>query len=152
MVDALASNRPRAFRDEVLAGNLRLSPLQPSRPGGNRTFCDSHHSGRSRFARQIIAKARARLWKSSRSTVDKERHTRRKAMTHLVFRAVVATMLIVPFVAISYDKASAQERLTCSQALSHCGTQPVCQRRYEACIEVGCWTVGLIKRCGYEKR
>jgi hypothetical protein len=25
------------------------------------------------------------------------------------------------------------------------------QRRYDACMETGCWTVGLIKRCGYEK-
>jgi hypothetical protein len=28
----------------------------------------------------------------------------------------------------------------------------VCQRRYEACMETGCWTVTLVKRCGYEKR
>ncbi len=73
-------------------------------------------------------------------------------MMHLVFRAVVTTMLSVPFVTISYDKASAQERSTCSQALSLCGKQPVCQRRYETCMAAGCWTVGFIKRCGYEKR
>jgi hypothetical protein len=38
------------------------------------------------------------------------------------------------------------------EARSSCGKQPVCQRRHDACIETGCWTVGLIKRCGYEKR
>jgi hypothetical protein len=72
-------------------------------------------------------------------------------MAHFVFRTVLATMLSVPFAAISYSEASAQQRATCSQARSSCGKQPVCQRRYDACIETGCWVVGLVKRCGYEK-
>jgi hypothetical protein len=72
-------------------------------------------------------------------------------MTYLVFGAVLAAMLSVPFVAMSSNEALAQQRATCSQARSHCGTQRVCQRRYDACIETGCWKVGLIKRCGYEK-
>jgi hypothetical protein len=71
-------------------------------------------------------------------------------MPHFVFGTVIAAMLGVPFVTISYE-ALAQQRATCSQARSLCGKQPVCQRRYEACMETGCWTVGLIKRCGYEK-
>jgi hypothetical protein len=72
-------------------------------------------------------------------------------MVHFVFRTVLAAMLNVPFIAISYSEASAQQRATCSQARPHCGTQRVCQRRYDACMETGCWTVGLVKRCGYEK-
>src|SRR5262245_46885536 len=32
--------------------------------------------------------------------------------------------------AISYSEAPAQQRATCSQARSQCGTQRVCQRRY----------------------
>jgi hypothetical protein len=71
-------------------------------------------------------------------------------MAHFVFRTVLGTILSVPFVTISYE-ALAQQRATCSQARSSCGKQPVCQGRYEACLETGCWTVGLIKRCGYEK-
>ena len=74
------------------------------------------------------------------------------AMAHGIFRTVVAIMLNLPLVAIAYSEAPAQERATCSQARSSCGKQPVCQRRHDACIETGCWTVGLIKRCGYEKR
>jgi hypothetical protein len=72
-------------------------------------------------------------------------------MTHFVFRTILATTLSVPFAAISYSEAPAQQRATCSQARSHCGTQPACQRRYEVCMETGCWAVGLVKRCGYEK-
>jgi hypothetical protein len=45
-------------------------------------------------------------------------------MAHFVFGTVlVAMMLSVPFVAISSDEASAQQRATCSQARLHCGTQ-----------------------------
>jgi len=54
-------------------------------------------------------------------------------MTYLVFGAVLAAMLSVPFVAMSSNEALAQQRATCSQARSHCGTQRVCQRRYDAC-------------------
>jgi hypothetical protein len=72
-------------------------------------------------------------------------------VTHLVFGAVLAAMLSAPLVTMSYNEASAQQRATCSQARSHCGTQRVCQRRYDACMETGCWSVGLVKRCGYEK-
>jgi hypothetical protein len=71
-------------------------------------------------------------------------------MPHFVFRTVLVAMLSVPFATISYE-ALAQHRATCSQARSLCGKQPVCQRRYEACMETGCWTVGIVKRCGYEK-
>ena len=77
---------------------------------------------------------------------------REEVMSQFVFGTVLVAMLSVSFVAISYDEASAQERSTCSQALSHCGKQRVCQRRYEACMQTGCWTVVLVKRCGYEKR
>ena len=73
------------------------------------------------------------------------------AMAHLIFRTVLAAMLSVPFAAISFNEAPAQQRASCSQARSLCGKQPVCQRRYEACMETGCWTVELVKRCGYEK-
>jgi len=73
-------------------------------------------------------------------------------MARLLFGIIVVAVLNVPFVAVSYNESSAQERATCSQARAHCGTQRVCQRRYEACMETGCWTVTLVRRCGYEKR
>jgi hypothetical protein len=73
-------------------------------------------------------------------------------MARLLFGIIVVAVLSVPFVAVSYNESSAQERATCSQARAHCGTQRVCQRRYEACMETGCWTVTLVRRCGYEKR
>ena len=73
-------------------------------------------------------------------------------MARLLFGIIVVAALSVPFVAVSYNESSAQERATCSQARAHCGTQRVCQRRYEACMETGCWTVTLVRRCGYEKR
>jgi hypothetical protein len=73
-------------------------------------------------------------------------------MARLLFGTVVVAVLSVPFVAMPYSEAWAQERATCSQARAHCGTQRVCQRRYEACMETGCWTVTLVRRCGYEKR
>ena len=55
-------------------------------------------------------------------------------MPHFVFRPLLIAMLSVPIVTISYE-ALAQQRATCSQARSLCGKQPVCQRRYEACME-----------------
>ena len=67
-------------------------------------------------------------------------------MAHGVFRTVLAIMFSLPLIAIAYSEAPAQERTTCSQARSSCGKQPVCQRRYDACIETGCWTVGLCKK------
>jgi len=73
-------------------------------------------------------------------------------MARLLFGIVVVTALSLPFVAMSENAASAQERATCSQARALCGTQRVCQKRYEACMETGCWTVTLVRRCGYEKR
>jgi hypothetical protein len=45
------------------------------------------------------------------------------AMAHFIFRIVLATILSVPLVAISYSEAPAQQRATCSQARSSCGTQ-----------------------------
>jgi hypothetical protein len=44
-------------------------------------------------------------------------------MLHFVFRTILAAMLSVPFIVVSYSEASAQQRATCSQARSHCGTQ-----------------------------
>ena len=74
-------------------------------------------------------------------------------MSHFfVFGTVLAATLSVPFVAISYNEASAQEPPTCSQARSYCGKQRICQKRFEACMQTGCWTVGLLKKCGYQKR
>ena len=72
-------------------------------------------------------------------------------MTRLALGTGLTLILAVPFAAISFTEAPAQQRATCSQARSHCGTQPVCQRRYDTCMQTGCWTVGLIKRCGYAK-
>jgi len=46
----------------------------------------------------------------------------------LVFRTVLAAMLSVPFAAISSNEAPAQQRATCSQARSQCGTQRVGSR------------------------
>jgi hypothetical protein len=73
-------------------------------------------------------------------------------MARLVVGTVLAAALSVSFVAMSCNEATAQERATCSQARSNCGTQRVCQRRYETCMQTGCWNVVLVKRCGYEQR
>ena len=73
-------------------------------------------------------------------------------MARLLFGTVLVAALGLPFVAMFQSEAWAQERATCSQARAHCGTQRVCQRRYEACMETGCWTVTVVRRCGYEKR
>jgi len=73
-------------------------------------------------------------------------------MARLLLGTILVAVLSVPFIAMYYNEASAQERATCSQARAHCGTQRVCQRRYEACMETGCWTVTLVRRCGYERR
>src|SRR5262249_44221376 len=53
-------------------------------------------------------------------------------MARLLFGIIVVAVLNVPFVAVSYNESSAQERATCSQARAHCGTQRVCQSGYEA--------------------
>jgi hypothetical protein len=72
-------------------------------------------------------------------------------MRRLIFSAILVATVGVPFIATSSNEALAQQRETCSQARLNCGTQRVCQRRYDACIETGCWKVGFIKRCGYKK-
>jgi hypothetical protein len=73
-------------------------------------------------------------------------------MARFVFATALAAVLGVPLLAMSYGGASAQERATCSQARAQCGTQRVCQRRFDSCMQTGCWTVVMVKRCGYEKR
>jgi hypothetical protein len=73
-------------------------------------------------------------------------------MARLIVATALVAMLGLPLLAMFSGKASAQQRATCSQARAHCGTQKVCQRRFESCMETGCWTVGLVKRCGYEKQ
>ena len=75
-----------------------------------------------------------------------------EVMAHFVFGTILVAMLTAPLIAIFYNEASAQERETCSQALAHCGKQPVCQRRYEACVQTGCWSVGPVKGCGYQQQ
>jgi hypothetical protein len=73
-------------------------------------------------------------------------------MAHFAFGTVLLVMLCVPFVSSSYSAAWAQERETCSQARLNCGAQRVCQRRYETCMQTGCWIVGPVKRCGYQQQ
>ena len=73
-------------------------------------------------------------------------------MARLIVATALVAMLGMPLLAMFSGEASAQQRATCSQARAHCGTQKVCQRRFESCMETGCWTVGLVKRCGYEKQ
>ena len=73
-------------------------------------------------------------------------------MARFVFATALAAVLGMPLLAMSYGGASAQERATCSQARAQCGTQRVCQRRFDSCMQTGCWTVVMVKRCGYEKR
>lgn len=80
------------------------------------------------------------------------RHLWGDVMARLLFGTVLVAALGLPFVAMFQNEAWAQERATCSQARAHCGTQRVCQKRYEACMETGCWTVTVVRRCGYEKR
>jgi hypothetical protein len=72
------------------------------------------------------------------------------AMARFVIVPVLAAMLAL--LAVTWGAAWAQERATCSQARAHCGTQRVCQRRFDNCMQTGCWTVVMVKRCGYEKR
>jgi len=62
--------------------------------------------------------------------------------TRVVFGAFLAAALSTGFVAISCQDASAQDAPTCSQARSYCGKQRICQKRYDACMQTGCWTVG----------
>jgi hypothetical protein len=71
-------------------------------------------------------------------------------MARFVIVPVLAAMLAM--LAFAWGAAWAQERATCSQARAHCGTQRVCQRRFDNCMQTGCWTVVMVKRCGYEKR
>jgi hypothetical protein len=73
-------------------------------------------------------------------------------MARFVVATALVGMLAAPVLAMSCGAAAAQQRSTCSQARAHCGTQRVCQRRFENCMETGCWTVLMVKRCGYEKR
>ena len=73
-------------------------------------------------------------------------------MPRFIFGSALVAILGASLVAICYDAASAQERATCSQARSQCGTQRTCQKRYDACMETGCWNVVLVHRCGYERR
>jgi hypothetical protein len=73
-------------------------------------------------------------------------------MARFVVSAVLVAMLGVALLAVSWGAAWAQERATCSQARVHCGTQRICQKRFENCMQTGCWTVVMVKRCGYEKR
>jgi hypothetical protein len=65
---------------------------------------------------------------------------------------VVPVLAAIAFLTLAWGAAGAQERATCSQARAHCGTQRVCQRRFDNCMQTGCWTVVMVKRCGYEKR
>jgi predicted transglutaminase-like cysteine proteinase len=74
-------------------------------------------------------------------------------MARLIVSIVLVAMLaMLALLAVPWGAAWAQERATCSQARAHCGTQRVCQRRFDTCMQTGCWTVVLVKRCGYEKR
>jgi hypothetical protein len=73
-------------------------------------------------------------------------------MARSVVASVLVAMLGVALLAVSWGAAWAQERATCSQARAHCGKQRVCDKRFETCMQTGCWTVVLVKRCGYEKR
>jgi hypothetical protein len=73
-------------------------------------------------------------------------------MARFLVATALVGMLVAPLLVLSYGEAAAQQRSTCSQALAHCGKQRVCLRRFENCMETGCWTVVLVKRCGYEKR
>jgi len=73
-------------------------------------------------------------------------------MARLIVATALVAMLGMPLLAMFSGEASAQQRATCSQARAHCGTQKVCQRRFESCMETGWWMVRLVKRCGYEKQ
>jgi hypothetical protein len=77
---------------------------------------------------------------------------RNDIMARFVVATALVGMLAAPLLAMSCGEAAAQQRSTCSQALAHCGKQRVCQKRFENCMETGCWTVVMVKRCGYEKR
>jgi hypothetical protein len=61
--------------------------------------------------------------------------------------AVLATIISMPFAAISKDEAYA--RTTCSEARSHCGKQRVCRQRFQNCMRTGCWVVWRLRKCGY---
>jgi hypothetical protein len=72
-------------------------------------------------------------------------------MVRFVLVATLAAVLSVLTVVIPHNDASAQQRATCSQARSACGTQRICRERYQECMRTGCWAARLVKRCGYTK-
>jgi hypothetical protein len=45
---------------------------------------------------------------------------------------------------------------TCSQGKKGCmntgGDAQVCEQRRQSCMETGCWSGGLVQRCGYIKK
>jgi hypothetical protein len=76
-----------------------------------------------------------------------------KIMSHLGLGKVFVAALGLAFLTIPHNEAYAQkQQATCSWARSLCGRQPVCQRRYEACIRTGCWAVWRLRKCGYAKQ
>jgi hypothetical protein len=68
------------------------------------------------------------------------------------FAALVAGSIGALLALASSDSALAAQRLTCSRALQACGKQRICQTRFQACMETGCWAVWRVRRCGYERR
>ena len=69
-----------------------------------------------------------------------------------LFPALVAGGFGMLLDVASVDTALAAQRLTCSRALQACGRQRICQKRFQDCMETGCWTVWRVRRCGYERR
>src|SRR6266550_777098 len=58
--------------------------------------------------------------------------------TQAMARFVVSPVLVAMLALIApWGAAWAQERATCSQARAHCGTQRVCQKRFDNCMQTG---------------
>jgi hypothetical protein len=75
----------------------------------------------------------------------------REFMAHFVFGTTLAVVLSVPFVAISYNAASAQagNLLASTVTLRQAAGLPKAVR---GLLQTGCWTVGPVKRCGYQQQ
>src|SRR5215471_8341409 len=68
-------------------------------------------------------------------------------MTPRLLRIALACVIVVDFVMAADGAWAAVERASCSQARTACGTRKLCEDRYQACLQTGCWATRLIKRC-----
>lgn len=83
---------------------------------------------------------------------DGARSVPRRLLRPAVSLPLVGAAGLLLVLTSSVEANAAVQRLTCSRALQACGKPRICQSRYQVCLETGCWKVGPIRRCGYERR